>query len=88
MSADVVIINAFEGEGKYRGSLGGIVVLHGNVSVKVGGGFSDLQRQEFWEVWNNCRNSLEGRLVEVEYHEETPDGSLRHPRFIRFRDDK
>ena len=31
---------------------------------------------------------LLGRMVEVEYHEVTPDGSLRHPRFIRFRDDK
>jgi len=31
---------------------------------------------------------LLGRLVEVEYHEVTPDGSLRHPRFKRFRDDK
>lgn len=29
-----------------------------------------------------------GRLIEVEYHEVTPDGSLRHPRFIRFRNDK
>lgn len=28
------------------------------------------------------------RLIEVEYHEVTPDGSLRHPRFVRFRDDK
>ena len=31
---------------------------------------------------------LLGRLVEVEYHEATKDGSLRHPRFVRFRDDK
>lgn len=31
---------------------------------------------------------LLGRLIEVEYHEATKDGSLRHPRFIRFRDDK
>ncbi|TSP13984.1 hypothetical protein [Cupriavidus campinensis] len=29
-----------------------------------------------------------GRVIEVEYHEVTPDGSLRHPRFVRFRDDK
>lgn len=28
------------------------------------------------------------RLVEVQYHEVTPDGSLRHPRYKRFRDDK
>ena len=31
---------------------------------------------------------LLGRLIEVEFHEATKDGSLRHPRFIRFRDDK
>lgn len=29
-----------------------------------------------------------GRLIEVEFMEVTPDGSLRHPRFVRFRDDK
>lgn len=32
--------------------------------------------------------ALLGRLIEVEYHEATKDGSLRHPRFVRFRDDK
>jgi ATP-dependent DNA ligase len=31
---------------------------------------------------------LVSRLLEVEFMEETPDGSLRHPRAIRFRDDK
>ena len=31
---------------------------------------------------------IAGRLIEVEYHEVTPDGSLRHPRFKRWRDDK
>jgi ATP-dependent DNA ligase len=29
-----------------------------------------------------------GRLIEVDFHEVTPDGSMRHNRFIRFRDDK
>lgn len=28
------------------------------------------------------------RLIEVKFHEVTPDGSLRHPNFRRFRDDK
>lgn len=27
-------------------------------------------------------------MIEVEFHEVTPDGSLRHSRFNRFRDDK
>lgn len=31
---------------------------------------------------------LARRLGEIEFHEVTPDGSLRHPRFVRFRDDK
>lgn len=31
---------------------------------------------------------LLARLIEVEFHEVTPDGSLRHPRYVRFRDDK
>lgn len=31
---------------------------------------------------------LIGRLLEVEFNEVTPDGSLRHPRAVRFRDDK
>lgn len=31
---------------------------------------------------------LLGRLIEVEFNEATEDGSLRHPRFVRFRDDK
>lgn len=32
--------------------------------------------------------ALIGRMIEVKFHEVTPDGSLRHPRFVRFRDDK
>jgi len=36
----------------------------------------------------NAELKLLGRLVEVKYNEVTEDGSLRHPRFIKFRDDK
>ena len=83
-SVDVPIVGYEEGTGKYEGMLGALIVDHEGVRVNVGSGFSDSQRQSFWED----RHFLDGRLIEVEYHEATPDGSLRHPRFKRFRDDK
>lgn len=100
-STDVPIVGYEEGTGKYEGMLGAIIVAfdqdcyrsgneganHDNrcaVRVNVGSGLSDSQRQSFWE----SRDDLLGRVIEVEFHEITPDGSLRHPRFKRFRDDK
>lgn len=100
---DLRIRAAFEGEGKYVGMLGGLIVTRQHngepKEVRVGGGFSDAQRAEFWEAFKRDQEyalddaydktwELLGRLIEVEYHEVTPDGSLRHPRFVRFRDDK
>lgn len=100
-STDVPIVGYEEGTGKYEGMLGAIIVAFdkkchengahganhdhpGAVRVNVGSGLSDSQRQSFWED----RAELIGRVIEVEFHEITPDGSLRHPRFKRFRDDK
>lgn len=112
---DLPVIGAFPGEPgtKYEHCLGGLVVRRANgVKVRVGGGFSDQQREEIWELFQRelertdkslivhdkdevilesaqfADKLLIHRLVEVIYHEETPDGSLRHPRFKRFRDDK
>lgn len=91
-SVDVPVVGAFEGTGKYVGMLGGLIVDFNGVQVNVGGGISDQQREEFWSAYRADRNhsgsELLGRLIEVVYHEVTPDGSLRHPRFKRFRDDK
>lgn len=83
-SEDLRIASMFEGEGKYKGMLGGVIVTFNGVEVRVGSGFSDSQRSNYWAN----QNGIIGRLAEVEYHEVTPDGSLRHPRFVRFRDDK
>lgn len=83
-SVDVRIVDVEEGTNKYEGQLGAMVVDHNGVRVNVGSGLSDSQRASFWEA----KDELIGRLIEVEYHEITPDGSLRHPRFKRFRDDK
>ena len=38
-------------------------------------------------LWQD-RDTIAGAVCEVEYHEFTPDGSLRHPRIHIIRDDK
>lgn len=81
---DLVITGFFEGQGKYAGQMGGVIVKHGDVEVRVGGGWTDDDRQVMWAD----QASFKGRMIEVGCHEVTPDGSLRHPRFVRFRDDK
>jgi DNA ligase-1 len=96
---DLTVVDAFEGTGKYEGKLGGLTVLHEGLRVNVGSGFSDQQREEFWELYDedmqrrqecgvrgeDAVDTLLGAVAEVQYHEVTPDGSLRHPRFVRFR---
>jgi len=84
-SADLKIVHVEEGTGKHAGRMGAVHVSLGigeGRCVSVGTGFSDQLRED---IWNN-RVDMIGRIIEVGYHEKTPDGSLRHPRFIRFRD--
>jgi DNA ligase-1 len=83
-TADLVVVGAYEGEDKNAGKLGGITVRYGHKLVNVGTGFSDEQRAEFWPNFE----PLLGRVVEVEFMEETDGGSLRHPVFKGFRYDK
>lgn len=92
---DLIVVDAFEGTGQFKGQLGGLVVdMSNGVHVRVGGGFSATEREELWKNFTLERDGgvpderVLGRMIEVRYHEETPDGSLRHPRFVRFRDDK
>ena len=85
-SVDVPIVDAIEGTGKYEGVLGALVVDVEGINVNIGTGFSDSDRKEIWESWG--QGWLKDKVIEVEYHEKTPDGSLRHPRFKCFRNDK
>lgn len=84
LSLDLTITGIFEGQGKYEGSLGGVIVDNKGVLVKVGGGFSDALRDK---IWTRPIDYI-GKVAEVLYHEQTPDGSLRHPRLKCFRVDK
>ena len=84
LDGDFRVVGFFEGEGKYVGMLGGLVVHVDGVEVRVGSGFSDALRAEYWDR----REQLVGMVAEVLYTEKTPDGSLRFPRFRKIRDDK
>jgi DNA ligase-1 len=78
-----------QGTGRNESRLGALVCSGTDdgkeIQVNVGSGFSDDDRQTFWD----SRNSLIGHLVEVRADAITQnqDGtfSLRFPRFLRFR---
>jgi DNA ligase-1 len=90
ITVDLEVVGVEEGTGKNIGRLGALVcsgVDDGKtITVNCGSGFSDQQRQEYW----NEKNSVVRRVVEVmaDAVSVNQDGtySLRFPRFVRFRD--
>jgi len=97
---DLRIIGGFEGEGEMIGMLGGFIVDRDGVEVRVGSGLKTDDRVKYWEMIQRDFQKAEqgysdpedfeviGCLAEINYQEITPDGSLRHPVFIRLRRDK
>lgn len=81
---DLEVIGSEEGTGKFVGKLGKFIVDFEGVKVGIGSGFSNEERRVFWKA----REEMIGRVLEVEAQEVTRDGSLRHPRFVRLREDK
>ena len=84
---DLKIINAIEGDGRLKGTLGALVVDYKGNTVNVGSGFSDEQRKEFWKNKNN----IIGRVIEVKYKEITKNKdtgleSLQFPVFVSLRE--
>ena len=81
---DKHIIGLEEGTGRHQNKLGAVKVNYKGVDVRVGSGFSDEERAMIWE---NQANFID-RVIEVRYQEVTPDGSLRFPTFVCFRNDR
>lgn len=82
---DCKILEVVEGKGRLSGTTGALKVLQENgKGCFVGSGFNDSLRKEFWEN----KNKVLGKIIEVSYQELTPDGIMRFPTFVRFRDDK
>lgn len=88
LSCDILCKGMEEGTGKNVGKLGAIVCDYKGYELRVGSGFSDEQREYYW----NNRGEIIGKVVEIEYTEETEnqDGgkSLRFPRYKGVRLDK
>lgn len=80
-SAEFRVLRVFPGTGKYAATAGGFVIqLENGGECNVAGITEEMRAL----IWNNP--DIVGRLIEVGFHERTPDGSLRHPRFVKFRD--
>ena len=86
LSVDFPIVDLFEGQGKYKDMLGGVIVKNPttNVEIRVGGGYNDAERKHIWE---NQKDYI-GKTAEVKYQYMTPKGSLRHPIYKGIRVDK
>ena len=89
ITVDLEVINLEEGTGKNEGRLGALVCEGTDngkrITVNVGSGLSDANRDEFWA----SRDNVVGQVVEVmaDAVTQNQDGtySLRFPRFVRFR---
>jgi DNA ligase-1 len=84
---DLKVMDAVEGDGRLKGTLGALVVDYKGNTVNVGSGFSDEQRKEFWEN----KDSIIGRVIEVKYKEITKNKdtgleSLQFPVFVSLRE--
>lgn len=87
-SADLRVTGFYEGEGQNEGKLGGLIVDYKGFFVRVGGGYTKSEREEFWID----PQQFVGSIIEVQYFEESVDQysnlSLRFPVFKTVREDK
>lgn len=82
---DAEVTGFYEGTSKYQSMLGGLTVrLENGIMTDIGSGFTDSERQEYWQH----KDKLIGKWIVVKYTELTPDNNLRFPIFEGFRDPK
>jgi ATP-dependent DNA ligase len=92
--ADLMVIEAYEGNGKHAGRLGK-VLLTGQaewksntyeVTTECGTGFNDEERERYWKLWK--QGELTGKIFEIQFQDITNDNAMRFPVFHRERSDR
>lgn len=78
---DCIITGIKPGQGKYTGQCGALVCCIDDIEIANVSGMDDATRKMI------STNDI-GRVIEVEYERVGSKGRLRHPRFLRYRDDK
>jgi ATP-dependent DNA ligase len=87
-TADLVVVDWVEGNGKYQGMLGALVCESSDGKIRVNvSGFTDDQRKAI------TKEDSVGKIIEVLYNTKIQDSktkqwSLFLPRIVQFRDDK
>ena len=86
--ADILCTGVVEGDGKYKGTLGLIKCDYKGYELGVGSGFTDSQRNFFW----NNPDKIVGKIVQIKYKGETQNKnggiSVQFPIFEIVRTDK
>ncbi len=89
-TVDAFILGATPGKGKYEGMIGALelAVMSNDMIFPIGkcSGMTDAERREMTNL--ALEHKLKNRVCEVKYNEVTKNKQLRHPRFIRWREDK
>lgn len=86
--ADILCTDIIEGEGKYKDTLGLIKCDYKGFELGVGSGFTDEQRNYYW----NNRKEIVGKIVQIKFKGETKNKqgglSVQFPIFQCVREDK
>lgn len=86
--ADILCTNVLEGDGKYKGTLGLIKCNYKGFDLGVGSGFTDEQRNYYWDH----KDEIIGKIVQIKYKGETKNKqggiSVQFPVFELVRNDK
>lgn len=92
ITVDLEVIGVEEGTGRNEGRLGALVCSGEDdgkfITVNVGSGFSDSDRDSYWADSKFIIGKTAEILCDVITQNQDGTYSLRFPRFVRFRDDK